>query len=90
MQYYPAFQVAEKVGISGHALSKITASFMVLTVNGQKNNVGLSLKFEAKSLKVIGYSRKNGRYWEFSDKAVDLIREYKVGFAEFIFWIIQS
>lgn len=66
------------LGISGHALSKITASFMVLTGDGHKNNVGLSLKFEAKSLKVIGYSRKNGRYWEFSDKAVQLIQEYKV------------
>jgi hypothetical protein len=45
----------------------------------QKNNLGLSIKFEAKGLKVIDYSRKAGRYWEFSEKAVDLIREYKVG-----------
>jgi hypothetical protein len=52
---------------------------MVLTSDHQKNNLGLSIKFEAKSLKVIDYSRKNARYWEFSEKAVDLIREYKVG-----------
>lgn len=51
---------------------------MVLTSDHQKNNLGLSIKFEAKSLKVIDYSRKNARYWEFSEKAVDLIREYKV------------
>jgi hypothetical protein len=51
---------------------------MVITSNGQKTNIGLSLKFEAKALKVIGYSRKDGRYWEFSEKAVKLIRDYKV------------
>lgn len=64
--------------ISGRALSKITSSFMVLTSDSSKNNLGLSLKFEAKSLKVIDYSRKDGRRWEFSEKTIDLIREYKV------------
>ena len=77
MKYFPSYQVAEMVGISGHALSKITASLMVLT-GGQKQNIGLGLKFEAKSLKVIGYSRKNGRFWEFSEKAIELIKDYKV------------
>jgi hypothetical protein len=51
---------------------------MVLTTEGHKTNLGLSLKFEAKALKVIDFSRKNGRHWEFSEKAVDLIAEYKV------------
>lgn len=43
-----------------------------------KINIGLSVKFEAKALKVIGFSRKTNRYWEFSQSALDLIREYKV------------
>lgn len=51
---------------------------MVITSDNQKTNLGLSLKFEAKALKVIDYSRKEGRHWEFSQKAVDLIKEYKV------------
>lgn len=51
---------------------------MVLTAGGKKENVGLSLKFEAKGLKVIDYSRKNDRYWEFSQKTVDLLKDYKV------------
>ena len=38
----------------------------------------LSWKFEAKALKVIEYSRKDSRVWEFSDKAIQLIEEYKV------------
>lgn len=66
------------IGVSGRALSKITSSFMVVSNDNKKHNLGLSLKFEAKSLKVIGYSRKDGRSWEFSDKAVELIKAYKV------------
>ena len=66
------------VGLSGMAVAKITSSFMVLTSDGQKHNLGLSIKFDAKSMKVIDYSRKEGRHWEFSDKAIELLREYKV------------
>ncbi|KIM73715.1 hypothetical protein PILCRDRAFT_80815 [Piloderma croceum F 1598] len=77
-KYFPSFKVAEMVGLSGRALGKITSSFMVITSNGQKTNIGLSLKFEAKALKVIDYSRKDGRFWEFSEKAIELIRDYKV------------
>ena len=76
--YFPSFKAAEMVGLSGRALSKITSSFMVITSDKQKINLGLSLKFEAKALKVIDYSKKEGRFWEFSQKAVDLIQEYKV------------
>ncbi|KAI0719397.1 exonuclease II [Cerioporus squamosus] len=81
-KYFPSFKVGEMLGISGRALSKITSSFMVLTSDGSKSNLGLSLKFEAKGLKVIEYSRKDGRYWEFSDKAIQLIHEYKSTYPE--------
>lgn len=69
------------VGISGLALSKITSSLMVLASDGSKANLGLSLKFDAKGLKVMDYSRKEGRSWEFSDKAVELVREYRVRYS---------
>ena len=52
---------------------------MVVAADNTKTNLGLNLKFEAKALKVVEYSRKNRQYWEFSEKALDLIREYKVG-----------
>ncbi|TFY75929.1 hypothetical protein EWM64_g8082 [Hericium alpestre] len=80
--YYPAFTVANMIGISGRALSRVTSSFMALTSDNQKVNLGLSLKFEVKAQKVLDYSRKEGRYWEFSDKAVDLLREYKARYPE--------
>ncbi len=80
--YYQSFKAADQVGITGRALGKIASSFMVITSDGVKNNLGLSLKFEAKALKVINYSRKEGRNWEYSQNTVDLIREYKEKFPE--------
>jgi Exoribonuclease Xrn1 D2/D3 domain len=77
LRYFPSFEVAKIVGLSPKALSKITSRFMA-NANGIKINLGLNLKFEAKSQKVINYSRKNERYWEFSEKTIELIREYKV------------
>jgi 5'-3' exoribonuclease 1 len=57
----------------------MASRLMVLASDHQKTNkLGLSIKFEAKNSKVIDYSRKTGRYWEFGEKAVDLIREHKV------------
>ena len=76
--YYPSFRVAQLVGLSGRGIGKITSSFMVLTSDNQKVNLGLSLKFEAKALKVVGYSRKNDRFWEFSQKTIDILKEYRV------------
>ena len=54
---------------------------MVITSDNQKTNLGLSLKFEAKALKVIGYSKKDGRNWQYSEKAVELLIEYKASFS---------
>lgn len=71
--------------MTGRALSKITSSFMVITSDHTKTNLGLSLKFEVKALKVIDYSRKDGRTWEYSQKAVDLIKEYKVWNCNYLF-----
>ena len=77
-EYFPAYHVADMLAISGLALAKITSSFMVAGSDGSKSNLGLSLKFEAKGMKVLDYSRKSGKSWEFSDEAVALLQEYKV------------
>ena len=67
--------------MSGLALSKICSSLLVL-FNDQRVNIGLNLKFEAKGQKVLGYSRKGDAGWEYSQKAVDLIQEYREKFPE--------
>lgn len=64
------------------ALSKITSSFSVL-IGDERNNLGLNLKFEAKKLKVLGFSRRGQNGWEFSERAVALLQEYKQKFPDF-------
>lgn len=81
--YTPSFAVAKMLGLNPLVLSKITSAFQVI-VDDQKVNVGLNLKFEAKGLKVLGYSRKTASGWEFSQKAIQLLQQYMVKFPEFI------
>lgn len=50
--------------------------------NDQRVNIGLNLKFEARGQKVLGYSRKGDGGWEYSQRAVDLIQEYRERFPE--------
>ncbi|KAK6204906.1 Kem1 5 [Scheffersomyces amazonensis] len=78
-KYYPSFEVGKKLRINLLLLSRITSSFMI-TEKNQKINIGLELKFDGKRLKVLGYTRKNGKYWEFSPLAVDLISQYQKKF----------
>lgn len=81
--YYPSHVLAKRLGISGLALSRITSTLMVqLGHSNQKTNIGLSLKFESKGLKVLGYSRKADRGWEFSEKTYQLLAQYKAAFPE--------
>ena len=77
-RYSSIYQVAEMLAMSKRAISRVTSSFMVLVGDDQKVNLGLSIKFEGKGLKVLNYSIKNGNVWQFSDLAIDLIRDYKV------------
>ncbi|GAA6063728.1 hypothetical protein JCM10212_001629 [Sporobolomyces blumeae] len=82
-QYVPAHALGRIVNMSGLALSKICSSLLVLSGSSeQRVNIGLNLKFEAKSLKVLGYSRKGDSGWEYSQKAIDLISEYRDKFPE--------
>ena len=80
--YVPSYQVARMLGINPLVLSRITSSFSVI-VDDERQNLGLNLKFEAKKLKVLGYSRKRGNGWEFSEKAIALLREYIQNFPDF-------
>ncbi|EPS38950.1 hypothetical protein H072_7258 [Dactylellina haptotyla CBS 200.50] len=81
-RYVPSYAVARSLGLTSLVLSKITSSFQV-QVDDTRQNLGLNLKFEAKKLKVLGYSRKANSGWEFSQTAIDLIRDYMVKFPDF-------
>jgi 5'-3' exoribonuclease 1 len=81
--YTPSYAVARMLNLNPLVLSKITSSFSVM-VDEQRINLGLNLKFEAKKLKVLGYSRRGQNGWEFSHKAIDLLQQYMIKFPEFI------
>jgi 5'-3' exoribonuclease 1 len=78
--YYASYNVAQMLRMTGLAVSKITSSLMVLLNEGSKVNVGLSLKFHGRGLKVLNYTRMDDRGWEYSAQAVELLREYKAAF----------
>jgi 5'-3' exoribonuclease 1 len=81
--YFPSYTVATVVNMRPLPLSKIMSSFTVV-VDGTRMNLGLSLKFEARRQKILGYSRRVPEGWQFSDKALALVNEYKTKFPEFI------
>ncbi|WWC63302.1 uncharacterized protein I303_105902 [Kwoniella dejecticola CBS 10117] len=80
--YYPSPVLSRKLGIHPLSLSRITSTLLVLLDDGSKTNIGLALKFESKGLKVLGFSRKNDRGWEYSEKTARIISEYKQAFPE--------
>ncbi|KAJ5104630.1 hypothetical protein NUU61_001977 [Penicillium alfredii] len=81
--YMPSYAIARSLRLNPLVLAKITSSFTV-DVEGQRVNLGLNLKFEARKQKVLGYSRRGDSGWEFSQKAMDLIQQYMINFPEFI------
>ena len=81
--YVPSYTVATMLGLNPLVLSKITASLQV-TVGESKVNLGLNLKFEAKKLKVLGYSRRGPNGWLFGHKAIELLQQYMIHFPDFI------
>lgn len=81
--YFSASDVAKRLRMSSLVLSKITSSVMML-FNKQKINIGLNLKFEAKSRKVLGYTRRSHTGWEYSERAVRLVAEYQAMFPEIV------
>lgn len=81
--YTPSFAVAKMLNLAPLVLSKITSAFQV-NIDDSKVNLGLNLKFEGKRLKVLGYSRRDQNGWEFSEKAIHLLRQYMTQFPEFI------
>jgi 5'-3' exoribonuclease 1 len=87
--YYPSYAVARQLHLHPLALSKITSTFRVNS-SGLTLNLGLNLKFEAKKLKVLGYSRKPESGWEYSQKAIELLSAYMVKFPEFFAGIINN
>ncbi|EDO17798.1 hypothetical protein Kpol_541p40 [Vanderwaltozyma polyspora DSM 70294] len=84
VKYQPSYVVARNLKLQSLFLSRLTSKFLVADINGSHVNVGIPIKFEARSQKVLGFARKNPRGWEFSNLAVDLLVAYRKNFPDFI------
>lgn len=80
IRYLTSYEAAKQLRINGLFLSKITGCYMVRDKAGGRQNVGLDIKFDARRLKVLGYTRKNSRFWEYSPLAMQLLRDYRTKF----------
>ncbi|WFD45347.1 exonuclease II Exo2 [Malassezia psittaci] len=81
--YVVANHVAHRLRISSLVLSRITSSMLVMIQN-KKRNLGLNLKFEAKGRKVLGYTQRTSMGWEYSEKAISLIKQFVDAFPDLI------
>ncbi|KAJ2009668.1 exonuclease II Exo2 [Coemansia thaxteri] len=85
-RYKPSYIVARELDMSSLLLSRITSKMMLLDESkggdSARVHIGLDLKFEAKRLKVSGYTKRGSSGWLFSDRAVDLLRRYKSAFPD--------
>lgn len=80
--YYPSHILCRRIGLSGLQLSKICSTLMVKLGNDSKVNIGIPMKFESKGLKVLGYTRRNDRGWEYSETAAQALEKYRTAFPE--------
>lgn len=89
--YMNAYQTAGMIGINNNVLSRITGT--VLMIAGMKRqvsdgtskiNIGLQLKFPKQNEELVGYTKKENA-WFYSEKVVDLVREYYTRFPKLFF-----
>lgn len=83
VKYFPSFIVSKRLQLHPLFLSKITSRFMIADQAGKNINVGITVKFEARHQKVLGYARRNSKGWEYSNLAIDLINQYRTLFPQF-------
>ncbi|QPG74944.1 hypothetical protein FOA43_002282 [Brettanomyces nanus] len=83
LKFHPSNTVAKMLHISPLFLSKITSMYLIYAPGGERReDVGLGLKFQGKQQKVLGFTRKSERYWEYSDLAVATLDDYMKKFPE--------
>jgi 5'-3' exoribonuclease 1 len=82
IRYIQQSQASKSMSVDSLFFSRITSSYSVEN-GGQRVDVGLNLKFDSRRLKVIGYTRKGLRGWEYSEKAMNLIKQYQSKFSKF-------
>ena len=77
----PTYAIASVLKLNLLILSTTITSFTAV-VDDNYLNLWLNWKFEAKKLKLSGYSRRGYNGWEFAQQATDIIKEYITRFIQ--------
>ena len=80
-EYDTNYVLAQKLGISGHVLSRFLGSIFIKKGGassgyGSNANIGLCLKFNSRNEEISGFSKKQGDTWMFSSKVQEMMEEY--------------
>jgi 5'-3' exoribonuclease 1 len=81
--YHPNYVMAQRLGIGGHVVARLTGTVFVTSGNA-KINIGLGLRYNSRGLEVPGFSRKVDEVWLFSNEVADILNEYNDKFPEVI------
>ena len=81
--YHPNFNIAQRVGLSGHVLSRLTGTILVES-GASRANIGLNLRFNSRGMEIPGFSRKIDDLWYLSNEVAKIAQEYNEMFPEVI------
>ncbi|XP_050547911.1 5'-3' exoribonuclease 1-like, partial [Daktulosphaira vitifoliae] len=87
IEMFNANAAAAQLALSPYLLAKLTGTIFLMVDSEEdrhekKINIGMSLKFNKRNEEVIGYTKKVEKYWLYSQKTIDLLREYLERFPE--------
>ncbi|XP_048250324.1 5'-3' exoribonuclease 1-like isoform X3 [Haliotis rufescens] len=79
--YMPGYMIAQRLGITGLFLSRLTGSILVIqgsrdNPKANRINVGLNLKHTKRNQELPGYTRKVDDRWTYSQATLELVRDY--------------
>lgn len=81
--YHPNYAMAQRLGIGGHIVARLTGTVFVTSGNA-KVNIGLGLRYNSRGLEVPGFSRKVNEVWLFSNEVGEILKDYSEKFPEVI------
>jgi 5'-3' exoribonuclease 1 len=95
-KWYSARDVAKQVGISTQFLGRVSSSIIL----DDRTDLGLNLRFQGRGQQTLTYSRRietvdrytgqMNSWWEYSQKALDLILAYFEAFSDIFAKLVQS
>lgn len=82
--YLSTYDAASSIGISANLLGRLSSTIYMVTGGRRslnvdekgKMNIGLQLRLVSQDIETVGYTRKVGKNWMYSEKAIELVKAY--------------